>query len=167
MLVILLVVGLVIFIPSRPAGSLPFGTATLAGVIPVEVTPTAEKIAASATQNSALTISSTVVSLAPTSTVTLAPPTATPTPTSTLTFTPRPPTTKPTPTRTPKPTSLTPTVGPGLETPFGPNARYIIHQYLDGENLDVLAVKYQTTIDVIRAINQPNNQSVIWGAHHW
>lgn len=152
-LLILLVVGLVIFNPSRPAGNLPFKTVTLAGVIPVVASPTAEKITASATQNGALIVSSTEVPLTPTSIVTLAPPTAT------LILT---PIATPTLTRTPNPTSLTPTIGPGLETPFGPNAAYIIHQYLDGENLDIVAVKYRTTVDVIRAINQPKNQSVIW-----
>ncbi len=162
-LVILLVIGLVIFNPSRMAGSLPYETATLAGVIPVQASPTTETISASATQNGALTVSPTVVSSTPTAAVTLALLTATPTLTSTSTFTPRSPSATPTLMSTTKPTSLTPTVGPGLETPFGPDAIYIIHQYLDGENLDVIAVKYKTTADVIRAINQPKNQSVIWG----
>ncbi len=143
-LVVLLVVGLVIFNPSRPAGSLPFKTATLAGVIPVAASPTAEKISASATQNGALTVTSSVVSLTPTSPAT-----------------PIPSTTTAAPTQTPTPTSLTPTIGPGLETPFGPKGEYIVHLLLAGENLDNLAVEYRTTSDVIRAINQPKNH-VIW-----
>jgi LysM repeat protein len=143
-LVILLVIGLVIFKPSHAAGSLPIETATQAGVVPVTASPTAEKISASATQNGASTVTSRVVSLTPTSTATPKPPTATISPTQTAT-----------------PISLTPTIGPGLETPLGPKGEYIVHQLLDGENLDNLAVTYRTTSDVIRAINQPKNH-VIW-----
>jgi LysM repeat protein len=43
-----------------------------------------------------------------------------------------------------------------LETPFGVENKLIIHQLLDGESLIVLAKKYNTSVDAIKAVNQEN-----------
>ena len=43
-----------------------------------------------------------------------------------------------------------------LETPFGVENKFVIHQLLDGESLIVLAKKYNTSVDAIKAVNQEN-----------
>jgi len=170
-LVILLVVGLVIFIPFRPSVTAPLvGMLTPTPFIFDTASPTVEMMA-SATENApVVAVSSTPLSpptglstmaAAPTSTA--IPPTATNTRTPTSTATPKPPTATTGQTQTAIPTSLTPALGPGLETPLGPKGKYTIHLFSVGETLEGLAAKYQTTIEVIRVINQPRNQSLIWG----
>ena len=54
----------------------------------------------------------------------------------------------PTITSTPYPTS-----GPNLTTPFGPNQSYLIHSVGNGESFASLKNRYQTTREVIEAIN--------------
>jgi hypothetical protein len=73
-------------------------------------------------------------------------PSATPAPSLTPT-----PTASPTQTLTPTP--LSPTVGPGLETPFGPGAEFILHKVVTGESLQVVAYNYRTKKDVIASMN--------------
>lgn len=65
-----------------------------------------------------------------------------PAPTATLT---------PAPSATPTP--ATPTPGPGLEAPFGPQGEFVLHEVAQAESLSVIAEAYQTTIDVIVATN--------------
>jgi hypothetical protein len=180
-LVILLGIVLMVFNPFRPVAQVSgIGVMTSTRLIFDQVSPTAE-IQASATEKAVVAAASSTAKPLPTgtSTVTATPtatkvpstatntqsPTVTPTNTATATktATPQSPTKTSAPTKTPKPTSLTPTIGPGLETPFGPQGTYIIHKFGDGETLDSVADKYQTTVDVIRAINEPKNGSGIWG----
>ena len=40
-----------------------------------------------------------------------------------------------------------------LDTPFGTDVKFTLHQIARGENLDKLAVQHQTTMDAIRAVN--------------
>jgi hypothetical protein len=40
-----------------------------------------------------------------------------------------------------------------LDTPFGVDNKFTLHQIASGENLDKLSVQYQTTVDAIRAVN--------------
>jgi hypothetical protein len=46
-----------------------------------------------------------------------------------------------------------PTLGPGLETPFGPGQIFIVHRVQSGESLGVLATRFKTTIEVLRKAN--------------
>jgi hypothetical protein len=56
-------------------------------------------------------------------------------------------------------TSLSPTLTPtipfnrALEIPIGRNTQLIIHRVQDGESLDLIARKFATTIEAIRAVN--------------
>jgi len=62
----------------------------------------------------------------------------------------------PEPTGTFTPTStFTPdfTPGPGLETPFGPENSYILHAVAEGESYPKLAQIFDTTAEVLKAIN--------------
>lgn len=59
----------------------------------------------------------------------------------------------PTATITPTPTPLLPTPGPGLATPFGPNQEYLLFLLQDGQSLGTLASRFNTTIDVLKAMN--------------
>jgi len=71
------------------------------------------------------------------------PPTQTPSPTITVL-----------PTITPTVMPGTPTPGPALATPFGPDGKYVVYKITAGESPNRIASDYQTTIEVIRAINQ-------------
>jgi len=68
------------------------------------------------------------------------------------------PTLAPTGTNTPTVTSTNtpapPTLGPGLETPFGLKNEYLIHKVVSNESLNIIAHRYQTTADVITATNE-------------
>jgi hypothetical protein len=61
------------------------------------------------------------------------------------------------PTNTPEPspsdTSGVPTPGPGLMTPFGPDAFLLLHRVLENESLPMIAEHYNTNSDVMRAAN--------------
>ena len=70
------------------------------------------------------------------------------------------PTASATPTYTAEPAQPTP--GPNLETPFGPNQEYILHQVKTGESLGNLAAQYHTSVEVIRAINPLIEGASIW-----
>ena len=74
---------------------------------------------------------------------------ATPTSTPTMTFT---PTTTHTITLTP---SYTPVLFQAhlLEVPFGQGQKYLLHQVVDPETIELLAEKYKTTIEVIQKAN--------------
>lgn len=67
------------------------------------------------------------------------------------------PTGTPFPTMTPVPvsvgTKLSPTPGPRLLTPFGPEKKYLLHRVEQGESLPRLAEQYQTSEEVIVAVN--------------
>jgi len=85
--------------------------------------------------------------------ITASAPTVTPTPTPTFTRTATPtvtPKPKPSSTSTPPP----PTEGPGLETEFGSNPRFLIHQVKVGESIRNIARVYETSPTLISAINQ-------------
>lgn len=47
-----------------------------------------------------------------------------------------------------------PTLGPALETPFGPEDRYLVHFVHKGESFTFLEERYGTTEEVIRTSNQ-------------
>jgi len=55
---------------------------------------------------------------------------------------------------TPSATSKIPTPGPLLETPFGVNNSYLIHQIHAGESLLWVASQYETTVEVILGLNE-------------
>ncbi len=59
------------------------------------------------------------------------------------------------------PTLSPPTPGPGLETPFGAQGEYLLHQINFGDSLPKLAAQYQTDRDVIVVANGlVSNQSL-------
>ena len=60
------------------------------------------------------------------------------------------------------PTPLSPTPGPELGKPFGPDDRFILHLVKQGESLSIIAQTYQTTVEVLRLIN-----NVVPGASVW
>lgn len=68
----------------------------------------------------------------------------------------------PEPSLTPTPTiAPTSTPGPALMTPFGsPPLTFVIHQIAEGESLALIANIYQTTTDVLLAINGRESLSV-------
>lgn len=78
-----------------------------------------------------------------------------PTPSQTVTNT-------PVPTDTTTPTSIFPTAGPVLETPFGPDNRFVIHAVKDGEFFGRIAENFDTSVDLIIAAND-----LIEGANLW
>ena len=89
------------------------------------------------------------------------------TPSLTLSFTSTPlptltPITSPTPTITLTPTPSSPTPGPMLDEPFGPDNQFILHKVKQGEALSIIAQTYQTTVEVLRMIN-----NVVPGASIW
>ena len=63
-------------------------------------------------------------------------------------------------TPTPFPTILAPH---SLETPFGLNTLFVIHRLVDGEGLIVIAQKYNTSVDAIKAVNYKMPQVLIVG----
>lgn len=71
-------------------------------------------------------------------------------------------TNSPIPTITNTPTLIFPTVGPLLETPFGPENRFVIHAVQEGEFLGRIADNYDTSVDLIIAAND-----FIEGANLW
>lgn len=58
-----------------------------------------------------------------------------------------------TPSETPTALPGTPTPGPLAETPFGPDGQWLVHQVVQGESLEMIAQRYGTTVEVLRAIN--------------
>ena len=80
---------------------------------------------------------------------TLPPPSPTPTMVPTLT-----PTVTNSPTITPTSTPAPPTPGPGLETPFGLNNEFLIHQVATNESLNIIALRYKTSATVIISTNE-------------
>jgi len=48
----------------------------------------------------------------------------------------------------------TPTAGPLVETPFGPESRWLVHVVNPGESLDLIAQQYGTTSEVLAAVNK-------------
>jgi LysM repeat protein len=86
------------------------------------------------------------------------------------TYTPDPPTDTPILTATSTPP---PSPGPNLETPFGADQIYLIHQINTGESLPMLAILYDTSVEVIREANslvpdysvQPGQTIVILPGH--
>jgi len=92
-------------------------------------------------------------------------PSATPSPTSPPTYTPAAaenntlaPTAPPSSTPTPAP----PTAGPALETPFGVEGGYLVHKVRVGESLTAIANRYNTTVDVLRAVNVFVPGATLW-----
>jgi hypothetical protein len=60
------------------------------------------------------------------------------------------------------PTPTQPTPGPALNTPFGPQKRFLLHRVATGESLGNLAVIYRTSADVIRAANVLIEGASVW-----
>lgn len=54
------------------------------------------------------------------------------------------------------------TPGPALETPFGRDQAYLVHLILEGETLDLLAERYDTSVAVLQVVNLPPGQQGIW-----
>ena len=54
------------------------------------------------------------------------------------------------------------TPGPALETPFGQDRAYLVHMTVEGETLDLLAARYDTSVAVLQAVNLPPGQQGIW-----
>jgi len=67
-----------------------------------------------------------------------------------------------TPSITLSPTLLSPTPGPKLGESFGPDDHFILHLVKQGESLSIIAQTYQTTVEVLRTIN-----NVVQGASVW
>jgi LysM repeat protein len=67
-----------------------------------------------------------------------------------------------TPTQTTVPTPSGPTPGPGLETPFGPDKRFLLHKVATGESFTKLTSKYQTTTEVLNSTNQLIEGASLW-----
>jgi LysM repeat protein len=82
-------------------------------------------------------------------------PEKTPTPTPTAS-----PTRTPTATPTITPTQLTP--GPGLNKPFGPDGKYLVHITVGGESIEYLSAQFKTSPDVIKKVNFSANQFGLW-----
>jgi LysM repeat protein len=108
-------------------------------------TPKTIETALASWTNPALIIPTALPSNTPT--VNLTQTTATLTATNTLTLTP-----SKTPTRTPSPLASG-ACGHNLDIAFGSNPVFVIHQLERGDNLNMLAPKYQTTFNAILAIN--------------
>lgn len=53
----------------------------------------------------------------------------------------------------PSPTPIPKRCGYTLDTPFGSDIKFSLHQIASGENLDKLAEQHQTTVDAIRVVN--------------
>jgi len=68
----------------------------------------------------------------------------------------------PAPTETSTPTSIFPTAGPVLGTPFGPDNRFVIHAVKDGEFFGRIAENFHTSVELIIAAND-----LIEGANLW
>lgn len=102
-------------------------------------------------QDRSLTATAVAANLALTSqaTNTLPPPSSTPTTEPTLT-----PTVTNSPTITPTSTPAPPTQGPGLETQFGLNNEFLIHQVATNESLNIIALRYKTSATVITTTNE-------------
>ncbi len=66
----------------------------------------------------------------------------------------------PEPTSTP--TEVLPTPGPVMETPFGPDERFVLHTVKQAESYSKIAETYQTSIEVIQ-----NTNDLIEGASLW
>ena len=63
---------------------------------------------------------------------------------------------------TPQPvTQISP--GPALETPFGERQTYLVHMTLEGETLDMLAARYDTSVAVLQVVNLLPGQQGVWG----
>lgn len=64
------------------------------------------------------------------------------------------------PTATGTPTPVPATAGPALETPFGPEAAFLIHSVQQGESLFSLGQTYGSSAEVIAAANGLEDQSL-------
>lgn len=76
------------------------------------------------------------------------------------------PTRTPAPSETPQPEETRPAVlvspGPALETPFGQSQVYLVHMTREGETLDMLAERYDTSVTVLQVVNLPPGQQGMW-----
>jgi LysM domain len=54
------------------------------------------------------------------------------------------------------------TPGPALETPFGGGQIYLVHMTLEGETLDMLAARYETSVAVLQVVNLLPGQQIVW-----
>ena len=59
-------------------------------------------------------------------------------------------------------TQALPTRGPGLETPFGSPETFVVHRVQEGESLNVIAIHYNTSVAVIKAMNYIKPGASLW-----
>ncbi len=139
----ILFIGLVLFLILQNEGALPFsaGAVLQPSATPLELsrTPTTQPLATSSPVPSPVPV--------------LATTTSTPTLTNTPTRTSAPPTFTPT---------YFPTPGPGFSTPFGPGLQFAIHIVQAGESYTAIANQYNTTAEVLDAINKLKEGQTIW-----
>ena len=62
------------------------------------------------------------------------------------------------------PTLFVPTPGPFLQTPFGPYGSFIVHKVSAGESVTLLADRYETSNEVIIAVNGLEEDYYFFGA---
>lgn len=68
----------------------------------------------------------------------------------------------PIPSITPSPTVADPTPGPGLETPFGPDERFVIQSVEEEEFLRIISQKYNSSVDTFIAANDLIQVANLW-----
>jgi hypothetical protein len=140
-ILVLLILSYVFFF-SQSASSTPIGqTPTPVAVLILDSTSTSQA------QTAAATLTSTPIPPTPSPTAAL--------PTHTATQTNPPPPTA-------RPTAGQPTPGPLEETPFGPDGHYLVHIVKEGDTLESLAKLYDTTGEVLKAINMAPPQTGLW-----
>lgn len=70
----------------------------------------------------------------------------------------------PTATVTATPTFSVPTPGPFLSTPFGPYGSFVVHKVTEGESVPLIANRYETSNEVIIAVNGLEQDYYFFGA---
>ncbi len=60
------------------------------------------------------------------------------------------------------PTEVQPTSGPVMETPFGPDERFVLHTVKQAESYSKIAETYQTSIEVIQKTNDLIEGASLW-----
>ncbi len=67
-----------------------------------------------------------------------------------------------TPEPTSTPTAVLPTPGPVMETPFGPDERFVLHTVKQAESYSKIAETYQTSAEVIQKTNDLIEGASLW-----
>jgi len=50
-----------------------------------------------------------------------------------------------------------------LETPFGAPVHYLVHKVKPGESMESIAARYDTSVEVLLAVNAEDQRSTLWG----